>query len=137
MPKVLVPPFAERVRRRMSERGLGLRELCRSVELDPSFFSKVLAGKRSPPSDDGVLRRIARLLELDACDLIVSAGRIPGEWSRLWTDRPLLDAVDRLCKSEALPASRAAAAGSGERPPERRLASPDGRVRPLFGDELL
>ncbi|MCX5788116.1 MAG: helix-turn-helix transcriptional regulator [Elusimicrobia bacterium] len=92
------PPFAALIRRLLRERGLGLREFCRAVEVDPSFFSKVLAGKRSPPSEDAVLRRIALELELDPCELIVSAGRIPREWSRLFHEPPLLQAVDRLCQ---------------------------------------
>ena len=101
-------PFAGMVRRRMESRGLGLRELCRGVELDPSFFSKVLAGKRSPPSEDAVLRRIARFLDLDACEVIVAAGRLPREWDRLWTDRPLLETVRRLCAPEPKAPERAA-----------------------------
>ncbi|MBI3550280.1 MAG: helix-turn-helix transcriptional regulator [Elusimicrobia bacterium] len=89
-------PFADRVQSRMRERGLGLRELCRAVELDPSFFSKVLAGKRSPPSDETDLRRIAQVLEVDAPSLIVAAGRIPTEWRRLWDDRALFERIHRL-----------------------------------------
>lgn len=123
------PPFAEMVRRRMESRGLGLREFCRGVDLDPSFFSKVLAGKRSPPSEDDVLRRIARFLDLDACELIVAAGRIPREWDRLWTDRPLLEAVNRLCHPKA---SRPGGAYLGPVKTPPRPAVPK-----AFGDELL
>ena len=78
--------FAEVVRRRLAERGMGLRELCRSIGLDASFFSKVLSGKRNPPAEEKVLRQIAQALELDAPRLIVAAGRIPSEWERLWTE---------------------------------------------------
>ena len=49
---VLKLPFAGLVRSRMRERGVGLRELCRAVDVDPSYFSKVLADKRNPPSED-------------------------------------------------------------------------------------
>ncbi|MBI5200901.1 MAG: helix-turn-helix domain-containing protein [Elusimicrobia bacterium] len=130
-------PFAEMVRRRMEARGLGLRELCRGVELDPSFFSKVLAGKRSPPSEDAVLRRIARFLELDACEVIVAAGRIPREWDRLWTDKPLLETVHRLVQGTASSPDKA----PGDRP-ETSVSNgkPKLRVSPpaqAFGDELL
>lgn len=140
-------PFAEMVRRRMEARGLGLREFCRGVELDPSFFSKVLAGKRSPPSEDAVLRRIARYLELDACEVIVAAGRIPREWDRLWRDRPLLETVHRLCqpdpKGPESPFGRGSAApprGAVAPPakaPERRSRTPSLPVPKTFGDELL
>ena len=77
--------FSRLVTDAMTRRGLGLRELCRRAELDPSFFSKVLAGKRGPPSDEEPLRRVARALELDPVEVIVAAGRIPTDWgNRDW-----------------------------------------------------
>jgi len=82
----------------MESRELGLRELCRAVELDPSFLSKVLAGKRNPPSDEDVLRRIATVLEVEPTRLIASAGRIPSEWARLYDDPIAFDRVDQLLR---------------------------------------
>jgi len=70
----------------MAARGLGLRELCRRAELDPSFFSKVLAGKRNPPSDEDALRRLAEALGLLPVEVIVAAGRIPTDWNALRSD---------------------------------------------------
>ena len=89
-------PFSQRVGEGLKRSGMTLRELCRAVSLDPSFFSKVLAGKRSPPAEEDVLRRIAAALSLDAADLIVSAGRIPSEWQGVWTDPELFSRVHRL-----------------------------------------
>ncbi|MBI5241039.1 MAG: helix-turn-helix transcriptional regulator [Elusimicrobia bacterium] len=86
-------PFALRVEAGLRGRGLTLRGFCRAAGLDASFFSKVLAGKRSPPSDEGMLRRIAEVLGLDAVELIVAAGRIPAEWSALWDDAVLFKEV--------------------------------------------
>jgi transcriptional regulator with XRE-family HTH domain len=91
-------PFAARVAAGLRGRGLTLRGLCREAGLDPSFFSKVLAGKRSPPSDEAMLRRIAGVLGLDAVELIVAAGRIPAEWRALWDDPELFREVHlRAC----------------------------------------
>ena len=101
---MLKDPFAARVEVGMSGRGLTLRGFCREVGLDPSFFSKVLAGKRSPPSEESVLRRIAQVLGLDAVELIVSAGRIPSEWQALWDDPELLREIDRACAGGRMPA---------------------------------
>ncbi|MDD5629935.1 MAG: helix-turn-helix transcriptional regulator [Elusimicrobia bacterium] len=109
-------PFAARVAAGLRGRGLTLRGLCREAGLDASFFSKVLAGKRSPPSDEALLRRIAELLGLDAVELIVSAGRIPAEWSALYDDGELFREVHLR-----------AAAGKGARPPAIR---PIGVARP-------
>lgn len=88
----------------MRGRGVGLRALCREVGLDPSFFSKVLAGKRSPPSEEDVLRRIAEALGLDAAELVVSAGRIPREWRALWKDPDLFRDIHARAQGLPLPA---------------------------------
>jgi hypothetical protein len=93
--------FSRMVRERMRHNGTGLRELCRAAELDPSFFSKVLADKRSPPHEEDALRRVAAALGLDARRLIVAAGRIPGEWRRLWTEDGLFEKVDELATASA------------------------------------
>lgn len=108
-----IPPFTRLVTDAMARRGLGLRELCRRARLDPSFLSKVLAGKRNPPSEEDVLRRLAVELETDAVELLVAAGRIPSEWRSLSTDIELLRRVDALASSaaprRALSSARAAA----------------------------
>jgi transcriptional regulator with XRE-family HTH domain len=85
----------------MARRGLGLRELARRGGVDPSLLSKVLAGKRSPPSDEETLTRLAAALEIDAVELVVSAGRIPSAWSALWSDSALVRAVHRLASGRA------------------------------------
>ena len=90
----------------MRARGVSLRELCREAALDPSFFSKVLSGKRSPPSEEAALRRLARLLSLDETELIVSAGRVPSEWAPLWQHRALFDQVNALASNSASVARR-------------------------------
>lgn len=92
-------PFAGRVNEGLSRSGLTLRGLCREAGLDPSFFSKILSGKRSPPSEEAVLRRIADLLSLDPAELIVAAGRIPSEWRALWKDKALFEEVHRRATS--------------------------------------
>lgn len=95
-------PFARSVADGMRRQGLTLRSFCRAVDLDPSFFSKVLAGKRSPPSSEDVLRRIARLLSLGEAELIVSAGRIPAEWSALSENPRLFRDVNAMAAAAAL-----------------------------------
>jgi len=124
-------PFAVRVEAGLRGRGLTLRGLCREAGLDPSFFSKVLAGKRSPPSDEAMLRRIAEVLGLDAVELIVAAGRIPAEWRALWDDAEIFRDV------------HARAAGVARRPgPAPRRTPPPAVIvelppRERFSEELL
>jgi transcriptional regulator with XRE-family HTH domain len=127
-------PFAEKVAEAMREHGLGLRAVCRELKLDPSFFSKVLAGKRSPPSEEAVLRRLADILGLDPQELIVSTGRIPSEWQPLFKDPSVLQVI-RNFASRTTRAATAAPRGAALRsvPLPRRLP-PSGRE---FTDELL
>lgn len=124
-------PFSRLVSEGLRRRGLTLRQLCRAASMDPSFFSKVLAGKRSPPSEEGVLRRIAAELELDAPELIVSAGRIPAEWKNLWSDRGLFHRVHGLASGQSAPAGTHAIAN---KPKDVAVIQ---RPRPGLADELL
>jgi len=95
------PPFSRIVIEAMKLRGLGLRELCRQAKLDPSFLSKVLRGERNPPAEEETLRRIAEILETDAVELLVAAGRIPSEWRSLTTNSELLRRVNAMASSAA------------------------------------
>lgn len=118
-------PFAFEILDSMRRQGISLRELCRLSGLDPSFFSKVLGGKRNPPSDEDALRRLARVLSLDARWLIVCAGRIPSEWESMSRDKLVFSRVasvvagnqptqsppPRLQEARARPLARAAASG--------------------------
>lgn len=106
------PPFSRLVGDALAARGLGLREFCRRADLDPSFFSKVLAGKRNPPSDEAVLRRLAEVLGLSPVATIVAAGLIPTDWNALWSDPDLLSRVHALAARgvDPRPARKAAVA---------------------------
>lgn len=96
MSPVDTPPFSRLVSDALAARGLGLREFCRRADIDPSFFSKVLTGKRNPPSDEAVLRRLAEVLGLSPVETIVAAGLIPTDWKALWSDPDLLGRVHAL-----------------------------------------
>jgi transcriptional regulator with XRE-family HTH domain len=69
--------FGKLVKDNLRQRNISLRQLSRNVGLDPSFLSKVLAGKRNPPSEERSLVKIAHCLDCDADALVLSAGRIP------------------------------------------------------------
>ena len=109
-------PFAALVRGRMSEKGLGLRELCRDAGLDASFFSKVLAGKRSPPAEEDRLRRLAACLDLDPVRMVVAAGRIPKDWRALWSDPLLIDSVNAVLRGGAPSRNWSPASAPARRP---------------------
>lgn len=118
--RTLGPSFSRLVSDALERRGLGLREFCRRADLDPSFVSKVLSGKRNPPSEEAPLRRVAEALELDPVEVIVSAGLIPTDWGALWSDAELLRAVHSVATG-AHPVSR--------RPESRIVPKPRAEVR--------
>lgn len=100
--------FSELVKSRLEKKKISLRELCRRSGMDPSFLSKVLAGKRNPPSEDDILARLAGALEVSPEELFVSAGRLPREWSRLQGDKRLFEHIRRLVEAGDLPLAVAA-----------------------------
>ncbi len=82
--------FAQLITVGMKEKSISLRAVAREINLDPSFFSKVLAGKRTPPSDEKTLTKLAGLLEIDPLRLIISTGMIPSQL------KPILESEDFL-----------------------------------------
>ena len=46
------------------KKGLTLRNACRLLDYDPSNWSKIERGKISPPSDEKILRKWAKVLGL-------------------------------------------------------------------------
>jgi len=131
-------PFAEMVRECMQERGIGLRSLCRSVGVDPSYFSKVLAHKRNPPSEEEVLLKLAAELDIPATRLIVAAGRIPRQWHRLWSEPGLLRRINgMLAGAPAAPPAPKAKPASAARAGNWRRAPKTTYVPKELGDELL
>lgn len=127
-------PFSRLVSGAMERRGLGLRELCRRAKLDPSFLSKVLAGKRNPPAEEDVLRRIADALETDAVELFVAAGRIPSEWNSLTTNSELLRRVNALASSASHRIPNPSPFKSVSNP---KSSTPAAYTRKPFNEELL
>lgn len=112
----------------MKAQRLGVREVARRARLDPSFFSKVLAGKRSPPSDDRMLERLAVCLEMSPTALYVYAGRIPPACQAAFESPRSLAALEAGARPEEClhPAQRPAASSKRPAPPEpaRHPASP-------------
>lgn len=76
---MIMRSFINLVTAKMRGQRISIRKVAREAGLDPSFFSKVLLGKRSPPSDEKVLRKLAKLLRMDPSLLIISTGTIPSE----------------------------------------------------------
>ena len=85
--------FIEAVNRGIENKNLSLRGLARKTGLDVSFISKILSGKRNPPSREEDIRKIADVLDLNPEKLILRAGRIPSSLSRLFSNEDFLDSL--------------------------------------------
>ena len=142
--------FSSMVKDGMRRGALTLRELCRRAEVDPSYLSKVLSGKRPPPTEEKALKRLARVLRLDPAGLTVAAGRIPTEWDRLSEDAGLFEAVKRMVAGSRPDAASAPSRARGAWARVQRRDAPvrtsgwlvkktPGRAKPQepFAEELL
>ncbi|OGR54370.1 MAG: hypothetical protein A3I11_01345 [Elusimicrobia bacterium RIFCSPLOWO2_02_FULL_39_32] len=87
--------FVQLIEEKMKEKGISLRKVAKEIEVDPSFFSKVLSGKRTPPGDEKVLKKLALFLGLDPLELIISTGRIPEELRSFMESSEFLKMVEK------------------------------------------
>ena len=80
--------FGELIKERRNSRGISLREFCRRIGADSSNWSKTERGLLYPPREEGTLRKIAKVLGIEAESedwfelrdkAYIDAGRIPGD----------------------------------------------------------
>lgn len=57
--------FADFIRNKRIEAGYTLREFCKTINIDPSNWSKIERGIMKPPQSEAVLKEIAMTLKLD------------------------------------------------------------------------
>jgi transcriptional regulator with XRE-family HTH domain len=91
--------FGEFIKKRRIDKGLGLREFCKQIEIDASNWSKVERGVLSPPQDEEKLRSIAQALGIklkskewkEMKDLAnIDAGIIPAD---ILSNKQVLDSL--------------------------------------------
>ncbi len=91
--------FGEFIKKRRIEKGLGLREFCKQLEIDASNWSKVERGLLSPPQEEEKLKNIAQVLGIkfsskqwkEMKDLAnIDAGIIPAD---ILSDKQVLDSL--------------------------------------------
>lgn len=79
--------FGSRIRQLRKEHDLTLRELADQVGIDFTYLSKIETGKGDPPAES-TIRRLARVLQADADELILLADKLPDEMERDLLARP-------------------------------------------------
>jgi transcriptional regulator with XRE-family HTH domain len=75
--------LGKRIRRKREEKSLGLREMARSLDISPTYLSRVETDEEKNPPTEKMLESIARLLEDDADELMYLAGRVPSDLSEM------------------------------------------------------
>lgn len=102
--------FSKVVKKIMDEKRLGVREISRIAGMDASFLSKVLSGKRNPPSEEKVIKRLARALGIDYVYLMFLAGRIPSEFQEIFLSEKfimsLYNTLNSTASADKIPAPR-------------------------------
>lgn len=79
------------VKNALSKKEISLRELARRSNLDVSFLSKILNGKRNPPSSEQDIRKIAKALQVKPVKLLFAAGRIPESLQEIFNDENFIE----------------------------------------------
>lgn len=97
---ILHATFNEAVKEALKRKGWSMRRAAREAGLDSSFLSKVLSGKRNPPSDEKAIVRLAQKLDLDPDSLVIYAGRIPAKYQK---DLEKPGAIRLLSSARAMP----------------------------------
>jgi len=79
--------FGARVRREREGRKIGLRQAAKSIGVSPTYLSMVERDEFHPPAEDKV-RALAKLLELDADELLALAGKVSSDLTAIIRDHP-------------------------------------------------
>ena len=88
----------------MKNSSVSLRSLAGKCELDSSYLSKILKGKRSPPSDEKTIRKIAEVIGADPDYLTFACGRIPSKLQKLFLRSDIKEILERLAQAEKITA---------------------------------
>ena len=67
--------FGATIRKLREERGIGLRQFARMIEVSATYLSKIEREELPPPAE-GRVKEIARLLEQDPDELLALAGKV-------------------------------------------------------------
>ena len=62
--------FGELIYKARIDKGLTVRELAAKAKMSPGYLSEIEHGKKNPPKDHRIIRRLARVLNLDENELL-------------------------------------------------------------------
>jgi transcriptional regulator with XRE-family HTH domain len=116
--------FAKFIKKTIEDKHLSARRVARAAGIDPSFFSKILSGKRSPPSDEKIIKKLAKALGAEPVYMTFLAGRIPDEYRELFLNENFIISLRRAAGHSSGSVERAPL-----KQPDRPAASNDAALR--------
>ena len=75
------------VRQRRVAQGISLRQMAKMIEVSPAYLSQVERGQSTPPTEDKVTA-IAKILDLDADELLAVAGKVSSDLTKIIREQP-------------------------------------------------
>ena len=79
--------FGATIRKLREERGIGLRQFARMIEVSATYLSKIEREELPPPAESRV-KEIARLLEQDPDELLALAGKVASDLNEIIRNQP-------------------------------------------------
>lgn len=92
--------FVKKIVDKIKEKGLTLKEVAKYSGIDVSYLSRILTGKRNPPYDENVIRKIAKILGIDEDELVFSAGKIPKKYQQYFSSKEDIEKILSLLKNK-------------------------------------
>ena len=90
--------FGAFIRRERESKEITLREMAKMIGISPTYLSKVERDEFPPPAEDRV-RAIAKIIDVDADDLLARAGRVSSDVTDIIKRHPVeLTALLRTTK---------------------------------------
>ncbi len=94
--------FGQRLRDLRKQKNLSQRDLAAQVGIDFTYLSKIEGGRLDPPSE-GIIRRLAQVLEADEDELINLAGKVPKDLKAVLEESPQAVELLRVLSERKLP----------------------------------
>lgn len=94
--------FGQRLRDLRKQKNFSQRDLAAQIGIDFTYLSKIEGGRLNPPSE-GIIQRIAQVLEADEDELINLAGKVPKDLKAVLEESPQAVELLRVLSERKLP----------------------------------
>ncbi len=92
--------FIEKIILAINNKKLTLKKVSEYAGIDISYLSKILSGKRNPPNDEIIITKIAKILELDANELLFLSGKIPQKYQKYFSKKYFLEKFYKITQEK-------------------------------------